>query len=183
MCLVRLSKIVFLFVFILVLALSSCTKKREGIPKILVFSKTLEFKHTSIPTGIAALQTLGDENNFEVDTTSNGHMFREEILNNYAAVVFLSTTGNVLNHEEEAAFERYIQSGGGFVGIHAAADTEYDWNWYGRLVGAYFESHPPGVIEADFHIKDRGFSATRHSIKIPGCTQTSSIISKKYTIR
>ncbi|MEN8788293.1 MAG: ThuA domain-containing protein, partial [Flavobacteriaceae bacterium] len=130
------------------------------MPKILVFSKTMGYNHSSIPSGIAAIQALGTENNFQVDTTKSSTMFREEILKDYAAVVFLNTTGNVLNHEQEAAFERYIQSGGGFVGIHAATDTEYDWNWYGRLVGAYFESHPPGVAEADFHIRDHDFIAT-----------------------
>ncbi len=162
MCLLRLSRILFLLILVMMLPLLSCKKKREGTPKVLVFSKTMGFNHNSIPSGIAAIQALGDAYNFQVDTTKNSNMFREEILKDYAAVIFLSTTGNVLNHEEEAAFERYIQAGGGFAGIHAASDTEYDWNWYGRLVGAYFESHPSGVAQADYHIKNRKFIATSH---------------------
>lgn len=115
----------------------------------------MAFKHASIPSGIAALEKLGQENNFVVDTTTNGQLFIDENLAQYSAIVFLSTTGNVLNAREEAAFERYIQAGGGYVGIHAAADTEYDWGWYNKLVGAQFLSHPAGTPEADFIIKDK----------------------------
>ena len=122
--------------------LSSCSKKREGKPKVLVFSKTAGYYHESIPQGIAAIQKLGAENGFDVDTTKNAELINEENLAQYATVIFLSTTGDVLNHYQEADFERYVQSGGGFVGIHAAADTEYDWGWYGRLVGGYFSDHP-----------------------------------------
>lgn len=140
--------------------LTGCTNKRTGNPKVLVFSKTMNFKHASIPSGIAAIQKLGSENNFVVDTTKNAGMFEEDSLRQYAAIIFLSTTGDVLDYKQEAAFQRYIQSGGGFVGIHAATDTEYDWNWYGKLVGAFFESHPSGTPEANFIIEDSSFGAT-----------------------
>lgn len=113
--------------------------------KVLVFSKTEGFRHNSIDEGIAAIQQLGLDNNFGVDATEDASLFTTENLNQYAAVIFLSTTGNVLNSEQQTAFEQYIQSGGGFVGIHAASDTEYDWPWYGGLVGAYFDSHPPAL--------------------------------------
>lgn len=114
----------------------------QNLPRILVFSKTLGFRHASIADGVAAIQKLGNENNFLVDTTTNAAYFRGDSLSKYAAVVFLSTTGNVLNDEQQLAFERYIETGGGFAGIHAAADTEYDWPWYNRLLGAYFLNHP-----------------------------------------
>lgn len=155
-------KVLLLLVSLLGLILSSCGNKRDGKPKILVFSKTMGFKHASIPAGNAALQKLGEENGFVVDTTKNAELFNEDNLKQYSAVVFLSTTMNVLDHKQEAAFERYIQSGGGFVGIHAAADTEYDWGWYNKLVGAQFESHPSGTPKADFIIKDKNFIATEH---------------------
>ena len=121
---------------LITLFIAGCSNKREGMPRVLVFSKTMGFKHASIPSGLAAIQKLGEENNFQVDTTKNAALFTDENLKGYSAIIFLSTTGNVLDHRQEAAFERYIQAGGGFVGIHAATDTEYDWNWYGRLVGA-----------------------------------------------
>ncbi len=133
--------------------------KREGVPEVLVFSKTTGFRHASIPTGVKAIQKLGDENKFKVDTTENAAIFASDSLKKYAAVIFLSTTGDVLDASEEAGFERYIQAGGGFVGVHAATDTEYDWGWYGKLVGAYFTSHP-AVQEADFVIEDKNFPAT-----------------------
>ena len=134
--------------------------KREGEAKVLVFSKTMAFKHASIPAGIAAIQKLGSENGFAVDTTKNAELFTDENLKEYSAVIFLSTTGNILDQYQEAAFERYIQAGGGYVGIHAAADTEYDWGWYNDLAGAQFLSHPSGTPTADFIIKDKNFKAT-----------------------
>lgn len=140
--------------------LASCSNKRPGQPKVLVFSKTAGFHHNSISDGIATIEKLGRENGFEVDTTANADKFTEENLQQYSAVIFLSTTGNVLNKYQEADFERYIQAGGGYVGIHAAADTEYEWGWYGRLVGGYFLDHPgindsqPNVQEGRLTIED-----------------------------
>jgi cytochrome c len=131
--------------------------------RILVFYKTKGWQHSSIPFGIAAIQKLGAQNNYAVDTTSNTAFFTDERLKDYRAIVFLNTTGNVLNGLQQAAFERYIQAGGGFAGIHAAADTEYGWSWYGKLVGAYFESHPnnPNVRKATVNITDNTHQATK----------------------
>ena len=109
---------------------------------ILVFSKTTGYRHDSIPDGIAAIRALGAEHGFSVDATEDASRFTDAGLARYQAVVFLSTTGDILDADQKAAFERYIRSGGGFVGIHSASDTEYGWAWYGRLVGAYFKSHP-----------------------------------------
>jgi type 1 glutamine amidotransferase len=109
---------------------------------VLVFSKTTGFRHDSIPQGIAAIEALGAEHGFAVDRTEDATRFSDAVLARYKVVVFLSTTGDVLETGEKAAFERYIRSGGGFVGIHSASDTEYGWPWYGRLVGTWFASHP-----------------------------------------
>ncbi|QMW03303.1 ThuA domain-containing protein [Spirosoma foliorum] len=130
--------------------------------RILVFSKTKGWKHTSIPFGIAALQKLGRENNFRVDTTKNAAYFNDDSLKHYQAVVWLSTTGNVLNQVQQAAFERYIQAGGGYLGIHAAADTEYDWPWYNKLAGGYFASHPSqsNVRKATVDVLDKNHPST-----------------------
>ncbi|MGP3970053.1 ThuA domain-containing protein [Streptomyces sp. 6N223] len=110
--------------------------------RLLVFSKTAEFVHTSIPAGVAAIQALGEENGFEVVATEDASVFNDTDLAQYEAVLWLSTTGDVLNADQQAAFERYVQGGGGYAGVHAASDTEYDWAWYGGLVGAYFSGHP-----------------------------------------
>ncbi|MCC9137830.1 ThuA domain-containing protein [Pontibacter silvestris] len=146
---------------VLLLICCSCSNKRPGKPKVLVFSKTSGFHHSAIADGNTAIIKLGEENGFEVDTTTNASYFQEDSLKQYAAVVFLSTTGDVLNHYQEADFERYIQAGGGFVGIHAATDTEYDWGWYGRLVGAYFVSHPRPQ-EAVLNVVNRNHASTEH---------------------
>jgi cytochrome c len=117
----------------------SCTQEKK---KILIFSKTKGYRHESIDTGKVALIELGKKNDIEVDTTEDASLFNEENLKKYRAVVFLSTTMDVLDPVQQADFKRFIEAGGGFVGIHAAADTEYEWHWYGKLLGAYFKSHP-----------------------------------------
>lgn len=158
-------KIQFLIFFGCVLLFAACSQ-RSGTPKILVFSKTAGFYHESIPEGVAALQKLGEENGFEVDTTTDAGKFTEENLKQYSAVVFLSTTGDVLNPYHETDFERFIQAGGGFVGIHAAADTEYEWPWYGKMVGGYFSDHPgiqdphPNVQKGSIDIVDTQHPST-----------------------
>ena len=103
---------------------------------VLVFSRTEGFRHDSIPAGIAAIRQLGQQRGFSVDATEDAGTFADEVLIKYKVVVFLSTTGDVLNNAQQAAFERYIRRGGGFVGIHSATDTEYDWPFYGAVVGA-----------------------------------------------
>ncbi|NOV97800.1 ThuA domain-containing protein [Isoptericola halotolerans] len=128
---------------------------------VLVFSKTAGFRHGSIPAGIAAIEQLGVENGFSVDSTEDAGAFTDENLEQYEAVVWLSTTGDVLNDEQQEAFERYIGNGGGYAGVHAASDTEYDWPWYGELVGAYFASHPANQ-DATIKVEDSVHPSTDH---------------------
>ncbi|HEX4852122.1 MAG TPA: ThuA domain-containing protein, partial [Puia sp.] len=111
-------------------------------PRVLIFSKTNGYHHASIPAGIAAIKKLGTENGFDVDDTVDSTAFNKKNLKKYAAVIFLSPTGKVFGPGEETALKEFIEQGGGFVGIHSATDCEYNWSWYGELVGAYFKSHP-----------------------------------------
>jgi PKD repeat protein/glucose/arabinose dehydrogenase/type 1 glutamine amidotransferase len=108
----------------------------------LIFYKTSGFQHSSIPNGIAAIESLGRQHGFTVDKTNDAGAFTDADLAKYQVVIFLSTTGDVLDDTQQAAFQRYIEAGGGYAGVHSAADTEYDWPWYGKLVGAYFKQHP-----------------------------------------
>ncbi|HVQ95749.1 MAG TPA: ThuA domain-containing protein [Mycobacteriales bacterium] len=121
--------------------------------KVLVFSKTTGFRHDSIPAGVAAIRQLGQDNNFTVDATEDATVFTDANLAQYNAVVFVSTTGDPLDQPaEKDAFQRYIEHGGGFVGVHAASDSGYTWPWYGQLVGAYFKQHPaiqPAVVKVE----------------------------------
>lgn len=128
-------------------------------PRILLFSKTTGFRHDSIPDAIAALQRLGAQRGFAVDATEDSASFTDEQLARYRAVVFLMTTGDVLDQAQQAAFERYIRAGNGYVGVHSASDTEYDWPWYGGLVGAYFSSHP-AIQQASITIEDSTHPST-----------------------
>lgn len=128
--------------------------------RVLVFSKTEGFRHDSIPDGIAAIRKLGSERGFAVDATEDSSVFDDGKLAAYDAVIFLCTTGDVLDDGEQAAFERYIRGARGFVGIHSAADTEYDWPWYGGLMGAYFKSHP-AIQPASIAIADPAHPSTR----------------------
>ena len=108
------------------LAMSLCAASGAAF-KVLVFSKTAAFRHASIPNGIAAIRVLGTNNHFDVVATENAADFTDANLAQFAAVIFLSTTGDVLDAAQQSAFERYIQAGGGYVGVHAASDTEYTW--------------------------------------------------------
>lgn len=128
---------------------------------VLVFSRTAGYRHESIPAGVEALRALGDQDGFRVDATEDAAAFTDAGLGQYRVVVFLSTTGEVLDANGRAAFERYIRGGGNFVGIHAATDTGYEWPWYGALVGNYFKRHP--VIQAaTLAVVDASHPSTRH---------------------
>ncbi|MFJ3808538.1 ThuA domain-containing protein [Streptomyces sp. NPDC090073] len=129
--------------------------------RVLVFSKTAGFRHDSIPEGVEAVRQLGRANGFTVDTTEDAGAFTGKNLSRYDAVVFMSTTGDVLDAAQQDAFEGYIRHGGGYVGVHAAADTEYDWAFYGGLAGAWFQNHP-AIQPATVNVEDRAHPATSH---------------------
>lgn len=135
---------------------------RSQESRVLVFSKTAGFRHSSIGVGIATIRKLGQENGFSVDATEDAGAFTSKNLARYRAVVFLNTTGDVLDAAQQDDFERYIQAGGGYVGIHSAADTEYEWPWYGRLAGAWFNGHPnnPNVRKGTFRVLDKSHPST-----------------------
>ncbi|NND34860.1 MAG: hypothetical protein HKN76_19900 [Saprospiraceae bacterium] len=142
--------------FLMGAILLACGSEAE---KVLVFSKTTGFRHSSIEPGVEAIKKLGQKNGFDVVATEDASHFVEESLKEYAAVIFLNTSGDVLDYAQQADFERYIQAGGGFVGVHAATDTEYDWPWYNDLVGAYFAGHPE-IQTATLNIIDKNHPST-----------------------
>ena len=152
---------ILLFALLLFLYGVSCSTD-PVTPRVLVFSKTAGFRHKAIANGLEAIMKMSEKHGFIADTTENASAFNEENLRNYHAVIFLNTTGNILNKQQQNDFERFIQAGGGFVGVHAAADTEYDWPWYNGLVGAYFDSHPnnPNVRTAEFFVTKANHPAT-----------------------
>lgn len=153
------SKLTKLVVFFLgMIIVTSCSQREKHV---LVFSKTEGFRHGSIESGVEAVKKLGVENNFKVTATEDAAYFVEDSLKQYSTIVFLNTTGDILNNVQQADFERYIQAGGGFVGVHSATDTEYDWPWYNKLVGAYFNGHPR-IQDATLHVHDKTHESTKH---------------------
>jgi cytochrome c len=138
---------------------SARTQQPNADFRVLVFTKTAGFRHSSIPAAVRALRELGAQNRFTVDATDDSRAFTDANLARYAVVAFALTTGDVLDDLQQAAFERYIRSGHGFVGVHSASDTEYSWRWYGRLVGAFFRSHP-AIQPATLDVADRRHLST-----------------------
>ncbi len=136
--------------------------RSQDSSRVLVYSKTAGYRHSSIGPGLAAIRKLGQENGFAVDATEDAGAFTSKNLKGYRAVVFLNTTGDVLDAAQQDDFERYIQAGGGYVGIHSATDTEYEWPWYGRLAGAWFNGHPndPNVRTATYRVLDKSHPST-----------------------
>jgi len=129
--------------------------------KVLIFSITKGYRHKSIGDGISAIKKLGEKNSFLADTTENPAAFTAKNLKRYKAIVFLSPTGDdFFTDSQKKAFQDYIHTGGGFVGIHAATDCLFNWEWYGKLVGAYFINHPK-IQQASLNILDGGHAATR----------------------
>ncbi|MFC4591582.1 ThuA domain-containing protein [Sphaerisporangium corydalis] len=129
--------------------------------KVLVFSKTAGFRHDSIPAGVQAVRDLSASGGFTVTATEDATAISTANLAQYQAVVFLSTTGDLLDDTQQNALRAYVDGGGGFVGVHAAADAEYGWPYYGQLVGAWFASHP-NIQQATVRTEDRAHAATAH---------------------
>ncbi len=124
--------------------------------RVLVFSKTLGFRHANIPLGIEAIRQLGAEHGFDVDATEESSAITPENLERYKAVVFLSATGDVLNDEQQSALQKYVLGGGGFAGIHGAlfgpSACEEKWPWYGELCCVSFKNHSavvPAVVQVE----------------------------------
>lgn len=134
----------------------------NSTPRVLLFSETRGFQHSSIPNALQALEELAATSGIQTDRAGDSDgVFTDTNLANYDAVVWLLTSGDVLNDSEQAAFENYIRSGGGYAGVHAASDTEYDWPWYGALVGAYFARHP-AIQTATQNVENASHPSTTH---------------------
>ncbi|WP_313367469.1 ThuA domain-containing protein [Sphingobacterium mizutaii] len=155
-------------VLTLICCLSICFAFATGIEKpkkVLVFTKTAGFRHDNIEEGVKVLTKLLKDENIGMFHTEDANIFLADSLKNFDAVLFFSTTGTILDEEQKVAFQNFLKSGKGFMGIHAATDTEHDWPWYNNLVGAYFASHP-AVQEAKIDVKNRKHLATKHLPKV-----------------
>jgi type 1 glutamine amidotransferase len=131
--------------------------------KILVYTHTNGYVHNqAIKQGVVLINEIGKNNGVKVVHSKTQKSFKSDQLLNYDAIIFLCTTLDVLDDLQQEKFIEFIHAGKGFVGIHAAADTEYEWPWYGRLVGAYFASHPKGTPKATIHKTSNNSFFTEH---------------------
>ena len=132
--------------------------------KVLAFSQVEPgiYHHLSNLNGIALIEQLGKKQGWEVDVTHDPGSFNKTRLAQYDVVAFINSTGNILNKEQEAAFEEFFRAGGGYVGTHSAADTEHTWEWYGKMVGGYFKSHPEVDQVAMTTVENADHPANKH---------------------
>ena len=150
---------------------AAAVREAETVPetadppaRVVVFTRTEGFRHDSIADGVEALRQLARRRGLVAEATEDPAAFTAEALADVAAVVFLNTSGDVLDAPAEAALRAYVEGGGGWLGVHAASDTEYDWPWYGALVGAYFDSHPE-VQQAALDVSTAGAAAGHPAVQ------------------
>jgi uncharacterized protein len=124
--------------------------------KALLVTTTKGWHHESLHYGVVALKEMGVKNYFDVVLLEDPNGFTDKYLEQFQVVIFLNTTGNIFDSAQQKVMERFIQSGRGFVGIHSASDTEYDWDWYTKLVGRMFQIHPE-IQTAVLNIADEKF--------------------------
>jgi len=120
----------------------------------LVFSKTTGFRHDAIPDGQQVITDIAKQRKWTVEFSEDSSVFEPKNLARFDAIVFLMTTGDILDPDQKTAMQDFVEKGGGFMGIHSATDTEYKWEWYGKLVGAWFSGHP-AQQEAKIHIENK----------------------------
>lgn len=111
-------------------------------PRVLLFTRTEGFRHSSVEPASRALTDEMEQRGWGVATTDDPGVFTASRLADLDTVVFLSTTGDVLDAPHEDALRTWVEGGGGWVGVHAALDTEYGWPFYATLAGARFARHP-----------------------------------------
>ena len=154
---------IFTLLFICSLFANLSVKGQDS--RVLIFTKTAGFRHASIPKAVKEVSNLLNTNGIKTLHTEDANYFNKDTLNTFDAVLFLSTSGTIFNQDQQKALTQFIQSGKGYIGIHAASDTEYDWPWYGQLVGGYFSSHP-AIQEAKIDVVDQKHLSTQHLQRI-----------------
>jgi len=148
----------------LIFAINCTIAQKNKKMDLLIFTKTNGFRHDAIPAAKISFEKLAKENKWKIEFSEDSTVFTSQNLAKFNVVVFLLTTGDILNDEQQLAFQKFIQAGGGFVAVHTGTDTEYKWPWYGELVGAYFIGHPP-TQSANLIIEDRTHLSTMHMDK------------------
>jgi type 1 glutamine amidotransferase len=118
-------------------------KVNWGKINVLVYTKNGKgYVHENIPSAVSCIQKLGKQYGFKVDTSSNASVMTEDNLKQYTLLIFPSTNNDVFDTDiQRLAFRRYIEAGGGFVGIHSVTGTERNWKWFKMMLGGTFSWH------------------------------------------
>jgi type 1 glutamine amidotransferase len=132
---------------------------REPRGRVLVFTRTCGYRHASIPAGVHAVTALAADDGFGVRHTEDPAVFTDAVLAEQDVVVWLSTSGEVLDDAQRGALDRWLRAGGGFAGVHAASTCEQGWPAYEDVVGARFAGHPD-VQTASVRVEDRDHPST-----------------------
>lgn len=146
--------------FIIIILIQTClcfAASAQKQFKALLITTTRGWHHESLHSGVLAIQELGRKNFFDVVLFENPAGFTDQYLQQFQVVIFLNTTGDIFDTAQQKVMERFIESGKGWVGIHSASDTEYDWDWYTKMVGRMFHIHPV-VQTARLNILDASFA-------------------------
>ena len=150
----KLIKLLAVFFLLQLITVTSAMSQKQF--KTLLIASTRGWQHESVHAGVLALQQLATRNHFELTYWDNPGGFTDQYVQQFQAIIFLNTTGNIFDSAQQKVMERFIQSGKGFVGIHSASDTEYDWEWYTKLVGRMFMTHP-AIQTAKLKVLDASF--------------------------
>lgn len=152
----------YLILFLFMIATTSSQSQNQMADlNILAFSKTAGYRHGAIPQSLVALGQLGVQNNWKITATEEGEIFTPENLSTFDLVIFVHTTKDILEEDQQEALQNYVETGGGLLALHTGADTEYDWPWYVEAIGGSFVGHPPSQ-EGKLIIEDRSHPATEH---------------------
>ncbi len=146
----------FLFIFLIACAGLSSPVTAQKQFKALLVTTTKGWHHESLHYGVLAIKDLAVKNFFDVTLFEDPNSFTDKNLEQYQVVIFLNTTGDIFDSAQQKVMERFIESGKGYVGIHSASDTEYDWDWYTKLVGRMFHIHPT-IQTAKLNVLDANF--------------------------
>ena len=151
----RLVKFIIVFAFLYIFIQPGVLAQPKQFKALLV-TTTNGWHHEAVHYGVVALKELATKNYFDIVLFENPNGFTDQYLAQFQVVIFLNTTGNIFDSAQQKTMERFIKSGKGFVGIHSASDTEYDWEWYTKLVGRMFQIHP-AIQTAKLNILDVSF--------------------------
>src|ERR1043165_1766845 len=152
---------------VVVLALISITSGAKDKARVLVYSGSTGYRHASIPAAVAAIKAMGEKSGYVIDTSEDPEVFSAENLAKYKALVLVSNSTDPKKPESEwfvgakrDALQGFLKAGKGVIGLHAAADSHYNWGWYGQMIGGHFDHHPKGTPKGVVTVIDARNPAT-----------------------